>query len=123
METDLRALKRTLRLNHLQPHSHDMMEKDLLAGVPAYNLVRTVMCLAARRAGLPPRQLSFTSGYTLIEIHLPQLLTARSQRSGRRALDTIVEYAASYQLPQRSKRRSYPRSVWGAGFRFPPRKM
>lgn len=122
IETDLRALKRTVRLHHVRARSLAMMEKDLLLAVLAYNMVRTVMCLAARKAGISPRQLSFTSVYTLVEIHLPVLLSARSQRSWHRELDKLVDYAAAYKLPRRRSQRSYPRAVWGSGYRFPPRK-
>ena len=119
IETDLRALKRTVRLNHIQARSVKMTEKELLIAIMAYNLVRTVMCLAARKAGLHPRQLSFTSVYCLIEIHLPGLLSARSQRSWRREMDLVLNRAADYKLPQRKKRSSYPRAIWGTGYRFP----
>jgi hypothetical protein len=122
IETDLRALKRTVRLHHIHARSVEMMEKDLLLAMLAYNLVRTVMCLAARKAGLSPRELSFTSVYTLVEIHLPKLLRARSRQSWRREMDTLVDYAAAYKLPRRRKQRSYPRLVWGSGYRFPTRK-
>jgi putative transposase len=119
IETDLRALKRTVQLHHIHARSVAMTEKELLIAILAYNLVRTVMCLAARKAGLHPRQLSFTSVYCLIEIHLPSLLNARSHRQWRREMDTVVSYAADYKLPQRKKKRSFPRAVWGAGYRFP----
>lgn len=122
IETDLRALKRTVRLHHVRARSLAMMEKDLLLGVLAYNLVRTVMCLAARKAGFSPRQLSFTSVYTLVETHLSTLLRARSHQSWRREVDKLIDYAAAYKLPQRPKQRSYPRAVWGSGYRFPIRK-
>jgi hypothetical protein len=122
IETDLRALKRTVRLHQVHARSVDMMEKELLLAMVAYNLVRTVMCLAARKAGLHPRQLSFTSIYTLIEVHLPKLLYANSPRQWRREMDTLVEYAAVYKLPNRRKPRSYPRAVWGSGYRFAFRK-
>lgn len=121
IETDLRALKRTVRLHHIHARSNEMMEKELLSALLAYNLVRTVMCLAARQAGLPPRQLSFTSIYSLVETHLPALLNARSPQQWRREMDTLVEYAAAYQLPRRRKQRSYPRATWGTGFRFASR--
>ncbi len=49
IETDLRSLKRTVRLHHINAKSEDMMEKELLMATSAYNLVRGVMCLAARR--------------------------------------------------------------------------
>ena len=119
VETDLRALKRTVQLHHIHACSVAMTEKELLLAIMAYNLVRTVICLAARKAGLRPRQLSFTSVYCLIEIHLPRLLGARSLRQWRREMDILVSYAAAYKLPQRREKRSYPRAVWGAGYRFP----
>lgn len=119
IETDLRSLKRTVRLHHIHARSVEMMEKELLLAVVAYNLVRTVSCLAARKAGLRPRQISFTAVYALIEIYMPKLMGARSERSWRRLMDTLVEYAAAYKLPNRKKRRSYPRAIWGSGYRFP----
>jgi hypothetical protein len=119
IETDLRALKRTVQLHHIQARSVAMTEKELLIAILAYNLVRTVMCLAARKAGLHPRQLSFTAVYCLVETHLPSLLGARSLRQWRREMDIVVSYAAAYKLPQRKKRRSFPRAVWGCGYRFP----
>src|SRR5579864_2662620 len=58
VETDLRSLKRTVGLQEISSQSLEMVEKELLVAVAAYNLVRAVMCLAARRANLTPRQLS-----------------------------------------------------------------
>lgn len=123
VETDLRVLKRTVRLHHIHARSIDMMEKELLLAVLAYNLVRTVMCLAARKAGLSPRHLSFTAVYMLIETHLPKLLGARSSTAWRREMDRIVEHAAAYKLPKRKKTRSYPRAVWGTGDASPHESM
>lgn len=119
IETDLRALKRIVQLHHLHARSDDMMEKEWLSALLAYNLVRTVMCLAARKAGFSPRQLSFTAVYSLVELHLPALLNACSPAQWRREMDTLVVYAAAYKLPQRRKPRSCPRAVWGADYRFP----
>jgi hypothetical protein len=51
IETDLRSLKQTVRLQHLSVQSSDMMEKEILVAVLAYNLVRTIMSLAAQRFG------------------------------------------------------------------------
>ena len=49
IETDLRSLKRTVRLHHIAVRNESMMKKELLTAVAAYNLVRAVMALAARR--------------------------------------------------------------------------
>ena len=76
VETDLRALKRTGQLRHIQARSVELTGKELPIASMAYNLVRTVMCLAARKAGLRPRQLSFTCVDCRIETHLPSRLGA-----------------------------------------------
>src|ERR1019366_4189509 len=60
IETDLRSLKRTVQLHHIAARRHKIMEKELVSALAAYNLVRAVMALAARRHNLVPRQLSFT---------------------------------------------------------------
>ena len=71
VETDLRSLKRTVGLHQLSSKSLDMVEKELLLAIAAYNLVRAVMCLAARRANLNPRQLSFSFVQIVVEAALP----------------------------------------------------
>jgi hypothetical protein len=111
-----------VQLHHLRSRSVEMMEKELLLATLAYNLVRAVICLACRKRGLAPRQISFTAVYNLIDIHLPRLLRAPSQRAWRREMDTLVDFAADYQLPKRKKRRSYPRAIWGSGYRFPAKQ-
>ena len=122
IETNLRSLKRTVRLDQLSSKSLDMVEKELLLAIAAYNLVRAVMCLAARRANLKPRQLSFSFVRTVVEAALPGLDTATSEEEYRQRLDRMLRYAAQGKLPNRSRVRSYPREVWGRGSQFPTRK-
>jgi hypothetical protein len=122
VETDLRSLKHTVGLHRLSSKSVDMVEKELLLAVAAYNLVRAVMCLAARRASLSPRQLSFSFVQKVVEAALPSLESAPSEAEYQRRLDRMVRYAAQGKLPKRSQVRSHPRAVWGRGGRFPARK-
>ena len=121
IETDLRSLKQTVRLQHLPVQSVDMAEKELLVAVLAYNLVRTIMYLAAQRSGGDPRQLSFTWACNVVLDGYPKILAARGARQQERELDDIIALVARCKLPRRTKRRSYPRAVWGRGFRFPLR--
>lgn len=121
IETDLRSLKRTVGLHRLSSKSLDMVEKELLLAMAAYNLVRAVMCLAARRANLTPRQLSFSFVQTVVEAALPGLDHAANPVEYQRRLDRMLRYAAHGKLPHRSKRRSYPRKVWGQGGHFKTR--
>ncbi len=81
VETDLRSLKQTVRLQHLTSKSVDMMEKELLMAVSAYNLVRAVMCLAAREAQIDPRQLSFTQVLNVVNCAWPRLATLGGSRN------------------------------------------
>lgn len=120
MELDLRTLKRTLRLHHLRGKSTEAVEKELLIAVVAYGLVRAFMALAARRAGLSPRQLSFTRAYGLLNAMMDKLCSAAPQQRGP-VYDRILEYMGKAKLPQRSKPRAYPRAVWGSGQAFPRR--
>jgi len=122
IETDLRSLKQTVRLNYLAVHSSGMMEKELLVAVLAYNLVRTIMYLAAQRSGTDPRQLSFTWACNIVLDGYPNVLAARGARRQQEELDRLIDLVARCRLPKRSRARSYPREVWGRGFRFPLRK-
>jgi putative transposase len=121
IETDLRSLKQTVRLNQLEVHSSDMVEKELLVAAMAYNLVRTIMYLAAERSGGDPRQLSFTYACNIVLDGYPAILAARGARRQQEELDRIIDLVARCKLPKRRKPRHYPRAVWGRGFRFPLR--
>ena len=122
IETDLRSLKQTVRLNHLSVQSVDMMEKELLAAVLAYNLVRAVMCLAARKAGIPSRQLSFTYAYNLVQGGIASVLAGPTLAVQVERMEHLIDLVARCKLPKRTKRRTYPRAVWGRGRAFPTRK-
>ena len=115
IETDLRSLKRTVQLQHLRAQSTDMMEKEILMAMSAYNLVRTVMCLAARRSRIDPRQLSFTSVLTLVDAAWHKLIQASSKEDHDREFLRVLDLAAQCTLPKRRKRRAYPRRAWRRG--------
>jgi hypothetical protein len=119
VETDLRSLKRMVALHQIESQRVDLVEKEILLGVSAYNLVRAVMCLAARRAELKPRQLSFAFVRTAVEAALPALSAAVEAGEYQRQVERLLDIAVQGKLPQRSRRRSYPRRVWGRGATFP----
>jgi hypothetical protein len=122
IETDLRSLKQTVGLHHIQAHSTDMMEKELLVAVMAYNLVRSFMFQAARRARIDPRQLSFTYACNIVVGGYPKILAARTAKQQQDELERIIDLVSRCRLPRRTKRRSYPREVWGRGYRYPVRR-
>jgi hypothetical protein len=122
VETDLRSLKRTVGIHQLSSKSPDMVEKELLLAIAAYNLIRAVMCLAARRAGIEPRQLSFSFVQSVVEAALPGLDHASSDEEYGQRLERMLRFAAQGRLPRRTRQRGYPREVWGRGAKFPARK-
>lgn len=122
IETDLRSLKRTVRLHHISAKSDDMLEKELLMAMSAYNLVRAVMCMAARRNGIEPRQLSFAGVLNVVNYALPNLIAAPNQQAHDLLFLRVLDLAAQCTLPNRTKRRSYPRETWRRPTGFPFRK-
>ncbi len=121
IETDLRSLKRTVNLHHIDAKSCDMMEKELLMAIAAYNITRTVMFLAAEHAGIPPRKLSFVRVLYVVEAGLVGLLLNHRSGSMQRKLEQLIRDAATCKLPERKKQRSYPRAVWKQRRSFPPK--
>jgi putative transposase len=123
IEGDLRSLKRTVRLHHINVKSAEMVEKELLIAMAAYNLVRTVMCLAARQAQIDPRQLSFAEVLNLVQSAWPKLVQARTTEEENREFQKVIRIAARCTLPKRKRHRSYPRTVWPRGFQYPTRSQ
>lgn len=115
IETDLRSLKRTVRLHHIHARSEEMMEKEILMAVSAYNLVRAVMCLAARRNRIDPRQLSFTHVLNVVDAAWGKLTAAPSKQHHDQEFFRVLDLAAQCTLPKRRRPRSYPRLQWRRG--------
>ena len=57
IESDIRDLKQTLNMDILSGHTVEMVEKEMLLGVVAYNLTIQVRRLAGEQAGVPAREL------------------------------------------------------------------
>jgi Transposase DDE domain len=122
VETDLRSLKRTVGLHQVTSKSKAMVEKEVLMAVSAYNMVRAVMYLAASGAGLTPRQLSFSAAQDAVMAAWPYLQRAHTQAEWHDELQRLLQVVAQTKLPKRSRKRSYPREIWGRGGHFPFRR-
>lgn len=121
IETDLRCLKRTVNLHHIEAKSVEMLEKELLIAMSAYNLVRAVIALTAQQHGIKPRQLSFSGVLNVVIYALPNLMAAATGEQQRAHMQRIMDRAYQCRLPVRPKQRSYPRSVWRHRQAFPVR--
>lgn len=119
VETDIRDVKRTLKLEELRGRSVAMVQKELSSGVVAYNLVVQVRRLAAARAGVKPRRLSFAGVWSLVKV---VLLSANewSLAQWDERFEWVLRGAAQRKVPERPGR-SYPRTVIRRARKFPCR--
>jgi hypothetical protein len=123
IETDLRSLKATLRLQQLHSTTPKMVAKEIDVGMLAYNLVRAVTCVAAQKAGLKPRQFSFTRVRNVINAYAPMIATASHERQAQQLFEDMMYYINQAKLPRRRKKRpSYPRAAWQKPQTYPKRK-
>lgn len=123
VETDLRSLKTTIRLEHLTSKSVNMVDKELVMAITAYNIVRAVMGWASQQAGVEPRTLSFSKVQDAVAAALPILAAAKTPEEYAVAFDRMMHHARTYcKLPRRTKPRSFPRMIWPHRNAFPPRK-
>jgi hypothetical protein len=122
IETDLRSLKTTIRLQHIRAKTTGMVEKELLLAFTAYNMVRAVMGWAATEVGISPRALSFSHVQDVVQAALPVLAAAHSPEQYAFRFQRMLNHAARCKLPKRSQRRAFPRLVWRHNQVFPERK-
>jgi hypothetical protein len=123
IETDVRTLKRELRLDQLTCATPDMAAKEIETCIAAYNLVRAVIGLASEQSGLPPRAYSFTTVRRIVQTFAPKIANAATPEQGQRYFEQMMHYVQQARLPRRRRKRpSYPRAVWGKGATFPSRK-
>jgi len=122
IETDLRSLKREVRLHMLEAKSSDMVEKELLLGVAAYNLTRAAMNEAGAALGLDPRRFSFSQAQDTLHAFLPLLANAANDQQRRKITQQMIRVFSQSKLPKRV-RGSSPREVWPRPCPFPKRKV
>jgi hypothetical protein len=87
VETNLRHLKQTLRLDVLRCQTVEGVLKELAVLVLIYNLVRQVMCEAARRQEVAPERISFIDAWRWLRHGQPgdalPKLVVNPERPGR----------------------------------------
>lgn len=122
IETDLRTIKKTIRLETLDCKTPDMIAKEIPLAITAYNLVRAVINKSAQRTGMSPRQYSFSRVLDLINTWLPHLVCITDEAELEAEYERMIRYAGQCKLYKRKKSTSYPRAVWHRRRTFPPHK-
>jgi hypothetical protein len=119
IELNLRYLKTQMRLVQLECKSAAMAEKEWVAGLLAYNLIRAVMLCAALEAGLTPLQLSFSAARRHLHYWLEGF--GRGQILSLRGWKTLLVLVGKSRLPHRIvPRPSEPRAQRHLRQAFPP---
>ena len=124
IETDLRSLKREVRLHMLTAQSQAMAEKELVLGVAAYNLTRGAISEVAALLQLSPRQFSFSMARDTLNAFLPLFAAAASEEECQQIGRQMLRVMGQSLLPRRRKRRpTAPREIWPRPQGFPKRKV
>jgi hypothetical protein len=87
-EVDIRSIKDTMQMGILRCKTPEMVRKEIWAHLLAYNLLRSVMLLAASEHDLNPREISFKGAKQAVTAFAPKLAAVFGD------VDRIVELIA-----------------------------
>ena len=114
-EVDVRAIKSTMKMDVLRCKTPEMVEKEIWAHLLAYNLLRTVMAVAAAGSGIEPREVSFKGAKQAVTAFAPKIEAARPEDRAR-LIDAMLAAVAYHRVgarpgrwePRARKRRPKP---------------
>jgi hypothetical protein len=119
IELNLRYLKAQMRLVQLECKSADMAQKEWLAGLMAYNLIRAAMLCAALQKGISTLVLSFSLSRRHLENWLAHF--GQSRRDGGQRWEKMLHLIGQARLPQRRQgRQAEPRAQRHLRQPYPP---
>jgi len=110
LELALRHLKTTMGMEVLRCQSPDMAEKEVLACLVAYNLVRCLMAEAVALAGVEMERISFKGTVDAVRQYTAALAGARSKRKRLELWDELMANLIRDLVPLRPGRKE-PRAV------------
>ena len=119
IEHDIRALKCTLSMSMLYTKTADMVKKELLLGVAAYNLIRGVITQIAAKVDLLPRQVSFSRAAHLIQVFGPRIVEAKSRDEINSLIQNLAHAFTQMRIYERKSKRTEPRKVVRDKRKFP----
>ncbi len=114
-EVDLRSIKSTMQMDILRCKTPEMVHKEIWTHLLAYNLLRTVMAIAAHENDIEPRQVSFKGAKQALTAFAPKMEAARPE--DRAALIDVMLLTIAYHRvadrpgrwePRARKRRPKP---------------
>jgi hypothetical protein len=110
LELALRHLKTSMGMEVLRCQSPAMAEKELLAYLVAYNLIRCLMAEAVALAGAEMERLSFKGSVDAVRQYTSAIQSQRGQKARRELWLQLLAAIARDQVPLRPDRNE-PRAV------------
>jgi hypothetical protein len=102
-EVDLRSIKATMQMDVLRCRTPEMVHKEIWTHMLAYNLLRTVMAVAAHENGMEPRQVSFKGAKQAVTAFAPKIEAAPPARRGT-LIDALLTMIAYHRVGDRPGR-------------------
>jgi len=102
-EVDIRSIKSTMQMDVLRCRTPEMVHKEIWTHLLAYNLLRTVMAVAAAENGLEPRQVSFTGAKQAVTAFAPKI-EAVSPQDRPALIDALLVVIAYHRVGDRPGR-------------------
>jgi hypothetical protein len=102
-EVDIRSVKATMKMDVLRCKTPEMVRKEIWAHLLAYNLLRTVMAVAAAENGIEPRQVSFKGAKQAVTAFAPKIEAARSEERAA-LIDAMLRTIAYHRVGDRPGR-------------------
>jgi hypothetical protein len=104
VELRLRYLKTVLQMDILRGQTPEMVRKEIWAHLLVYNVLRTVMAQAARRAQVFPEEISFKGALQTLNAFLPQWQGALTMVERLELWQRILSAVARHRVGQRPDR-------------------
>jgi hypothetical protein len=102
-EVDIRSIKITMQMDILRCKTPDMVHKEIWTHLLAYNLLRTIMAVAANENDIEPRQVSFKGAKQALTAFAPKIEAARPEDRGP-LIDAMLTTIAYHRVGDRPGR-------------------
>jgi hypothetical protein len=100
-ELNLRSIKNILQMDHLRCKTPERVRKEFYMHMLAYNLIRKVMAIAAKEAGVAPYQISFKATLQTLNNFL---LSFNSQTDIESWCRALIDAIGAHQVADRPDR-------------------
>ena len=102
-EIDIRSIKSTMKMDILRCKTPEMVHKEIWTHLLAYNLLRTVMAVAANENDIDPRKISFKGAKQAVTAFAPKIEAARPENRAP-LIDAMLTTIAYHRVGDRPGR-------------------